>query len=135
MLDMSLKNELIRSWASIKMPRGFVADIESTDQAHAEYKDVEDYFSGRSWDDVDPEADGIRYMCPLLWMTEEAAKYYALSYLVYLLSPESTETEYDTPGSAVHYFESGFSILRQLDPSQKMLAEQVISGFKTRENT
>lgn len=128
---------LINEWKSIPKPKGFIADISSASQADMELGDVESYFPGKAWSEVDPEHYDIRYMCPLMWMNESSAKYYTLSFLTYLASDRARNTEYEVPSMAVDYFEGEFSILPKLSSQQQRFAKDVIRRYKEQdlENT
>ncbi|WP_415891308.1 hypothetical protein ACMXYV_08330 [Neptuniibacter sp. SY11_33] len=128
---------LINEWKSIPKPKGFIADISSASEADMELGDVESYFPGKAWSEVDPEHYDIRYMCPLMWMNESSAKYYALSFLTYLASDRARNTEYEVPSMAVDYFEGEFSILPKLSSQQQRFAKEVIRLYKEQdlENT
>ena len=133
---MKITDELVDAWKDIKKPNGFVADIEAKSEAEMEYGDIENYFSGLGWREVNPEADNIRYMCPLIWMNIDAAKYYSLSYLVYLASSHAIETQYDVPEMVLDYFaDSEFSILSKLTKVQQTTANKAIEIYKRRVNT
>lgn len=130
---MKMKQELMTAWANIKKPRGFIADIESADEAWHEYADVEKYYADRYWDEVNPDAHEIRYMSPsLTWMNKSAAKYYAQSYLAYLLSPEALTTKYDTPYYIINYFEKGDAgIMSSLSEAQQKIARKIVDRYKS----
>lgn len=128
---------LINEWKSISKPKDFIADISSASEADMELGDVESYFPGKAWSEVDPEHYDIRYMCPLMWMNESSAKYYTLSFLTYLASDRARNTEYEVPSMAVDYFEGEFSILPKLSSQQQRFAKEVIRLYKEQdlENT
>ena len=128
---MKIIEDLKACWSGLAMPQGFIADISDPTEATHELGDVETYFRGRHWSDVDPEDREIGYMCPLYWMNENAAKYYSLSYLVYLYSIRAIKSEHNVAENTVHYFESDLSILAALSREQQALANRVICDYRS----
>lgn len=129
---MKIVEDLKVCWSDLSVPIGFIEDISDPTEATHELGDVETYFRGRHWSDVDPEDSEICYMCPLLWMNEDAAKYYSLSYLVYLCSTNTLESKLNVQENTVHYFESELSILADLSREEQALVNKVINEFRSR---
>ena len=133
---MQIIEALQKAWKDVKKPTGFVADIRSKSEAEMEFGDIERYFSGLSWQEVNPDAKVIRYMSPLLWMNDNAAQYYSLSFLIFLVSPQALKTIYETPNMTVQYFtDSEFSILSKMSKHQQKLAQQAIEIYQQNEST
>jgi len=132
---MNMIQRITELWKNEMKPQGFVADIPSKSESVMEYGDIEEYFPGLGWDEVDPEYIELRHMCALMYMNDQAAKYYAQSYLAYLASERATETLYNVPDDAVWYFEGEFSILPKLNKEQRELAQEIVANYESSQNT